>query len=78
MKGQLYIDNKNIFTELGVATMQGNYGELVAFSHPLKPRTATIGRKRMEKSSTFRKCILTRKTSRLNSASFRSGGIMTS
>lgn len=31
MKGQLYIDNKDIFTELGVATLQGNYGELVAF-----------------------------------------------
>lgn len=31
MKGQLYIDGKDIFTELGVATLQGNYGELVAF-----------------------------------------------
>lgn len=37
MKGQLYIDNKNIFTELGVATMQGNYGELVAFSPSKTP-----------------------------------------
>lgn len=31
MKGQLYIDGKDIFIELGVATLQGNYGELVAF-----------------------------------------------
>ena len=31
MKEQLYIDGKDIFTELGVATLQGNYGELVTF-----------------------------------------------
>lgn len=35
MKGQLYIDGKDVFTELGVATLQGNYGELAAFP-PLK------------------------------------------
>lgn len=35
MKEQLYIDGKDVFTELGVATLQGNYGELVAFP-PLK------------------------------------------
>ena len=31
MNGQLYIDSKDIFTELGVATLQGSYGELVTF-----------------------------------------------
>ena len=37
MKGQLYIDNKDVFTELGVATLQGNYGELVAFPSSKTP-----------------------------------------
>lgn len=37
MKGQLYIDGKDVFTELGVATLQGNYGELVAFPSSKTP-----------------------------------------
>lgn len=31
MKGQLYIDGKDVHVEYGVATLQGNYGELVTF-----------------------------------------------
>lgn len=31
MKGQLYIDGKDVHTEYGVATLQGNYGELITF-----------------------------------------------
>lgn len=37
MKGQLYIDGKDVFTELGVATLQGNYGELVTFPSSKTP-----------------------------------------
>ena len=37
MKGQLYIDNQDVFIELGVATLQGNYGELVAFPSSKTP-----------------------------------------
>ena len=31
MKNQLYIDGKDVHTEYGVSTLQGNYAELVAF-----------------------------------------------